>query len=372
MKKDYLNDLRKILNTFEMSKSERDDIINDYAAMYDDGLEKGMEEQAIIEMLGTPEKAAKALSDEYRHIQKRHIGGRLIALMPFLSLITFFILGFYFDKWHPGWLVFLSIPMTAIIVEAFNKPSKQFLTALSPFVATVVYLGIGFGFRIWHPTWLIFLIIPILGIVNSYRSYDEIDDHKDILSQLTALSVFVAIVVYVLLGTYAELWNPGWLIFLIIPILGILSEKNKMKKILFISSILIAVAFYLFVGYRFGNWWYGALGFLLPIGLGILTNDIKFSFGKGSIWVKLTVILAVTLYFSTGILWNTWGFMWMIFLLIPMIAILSHGPKKHYLVALSPFIATIIFFSLGYFFGLWEISWMAFLMIPIFGILTKN
>lgn len=372
MKKEYLQDLRKILSDFEMSKAEREDILNDYESMYDDALAKGMKDDEIIEMLGTPEKAAEALKDEYKHIAHRRKGGRLIALMPFLSVIAFFVLGFYFDKWHPGWIVFLSIPMTAIIVEAFNKPFKQFLTALSPFIATVLYLGIGFIFHIWHPTWLIFLIIPVFGIINSYRAYDEIGQHKDLFGQLTALSVFAAIVTYVLLGTYLDLWNPGWLVFLIIPILGILSDKNKTKKIVMILSIIIAVAFYLFVGYRLDNFWIGALGFLLPIGIGILTNDIQLSFGKSHIAVKVTVLLAIIIYFTTGILWGTWGYMWMIFLAIPMSAILSHGPKKHYLVALSPFIATIVFFSLGYFFGLWEISWMAFLMIPIFGIMTKN
>ena len=59
----------------------------------------------------------------------------------------------------------------------------------------------------------------------------------------------------------------------------------------------------------------------------------------------------------------------MIFLLVPMIAILTGKDKKHLLVALSPFVAVIVFFTLGYFFNLWIVSWLAFLMIPILGII---
>jgi hypothetical protein len=372
MKQQYLENLRKILLGFEMNKNERIDILNDYASMYEDGLSQGLSDSEVIEKLGTPEKVAEALNEEYHRYHPSTKGNRLIAVMPFLAVISYFILGFYFDKWHPGWLVFLAIPMTAIIVEAFKKPFPHFLTALSPFIATVAYLGIGFGFKIWHPTWLIFLIIPIFGIINSFRAYDEIGEKKSVFEQLTGLSVFIAIIAYVLMGYYLNAWNPGWLVFLIIPILGILNEKVLWKKIGMELSFLIAIGVYLFVGYQFGNWWFGALGFLLPIGFGLLTQEVRVSMSHGDLMVKLTVLSAIAIYFITGILWNTWAFMWMIFLLIPMVAILKHGPKRHHIVAISPFIATIVFFSLGYFFGLWEISWMAFLFIPISAIMFKG
>lgn len=371
MKKNYLAELKDLLHDLEMSNTERNDILSDYARMYDDGLEKGLDDAGVIDLLGTPEKVADALREEYPTTLKRHRDGRIVALMPFLSVITYFILGYFFDLWSTAWLVFLSIPMVAILSSAFRGRKGHSLTALSPFIATIVYLGIGFGWGIWHPTWLIFLIIPVIGILNSFKAYDIIGRRKGVLEQITALSVFIAITVFVLLGTYQGLWNPGWLIFLIIPMLGILMEKSLIKKVLFELCFIIAIAVYLYVGYTYGEWWLGALGFLLPFGFGVMTDEIKISFTSGGIYLKAIILLLIALYFTGGILWDAWGYLWMVFLLIPMVAILRNGPKKHHIVALSPFIATILFFSLGYFFGLWAISWLAFLLIPITGILVK-
>jgi len=372
VKRTYLAELKELLNDLEMSSTERNDILLDYARMYDDGLERGLDDAGVIDRLGTPEKVADALRDEYHSLPKHQKDGRIVALMPFLSVIAYFILGYYYDLWSTGWLVFLSIPMVAILSSAIRGRKRHLLTALSPFIATVTYLGIGFGLDTWHPTWLIFLIIPVIAILNSFKAYDVIGRGKGILEQITALSVFIAITVFVLLGTYQGLWNPGWLVFLIIPMLGILTDKSLIKKVLFELCFIIAIAFYLYVGYTYGEWWFGALGFLLPFGFGVMTQDIKISFTPGGILLKVIILLAIVLYFAGGILLDAWGYLWMVFLLIPMVAIVKNGPKKHHIVALSPFIATIIFYSLGYFFGLWEISWLAFLLIPITGILVKG
>ena len=372
MKQDYLLKLKSILEDLDMNKSEREDILNDYSTMYEDGLEKGMNDDAIVEMLGTPEEVVEALSEEYHPIERRHKGGKLIALMPFLSVIAYFTLGFGFQLWNPGWIVFLSIPVTAIIVEALNKPNNHCLTALSPFIAVVVFLAVGFGFKLWHPTWLVFLIVPMIAIINSIRESRQNQLKKNIWGELTGLVVFISIIAFVLIGTYLHFWNPGWLVFMLIPIVGLMNEPNKTKRLVLLMSILVAIGFYLFVGYQLHNWRFGLLGFLLPLGVGILTNDIQISIGKGSILTKVTVVLALLVYLVTGILWKTWGFMWMVFLLIPMIGIVSSKNHKRLLVAISPFVAVIIFFTLGYFFNLWTISWMAFLIIPILGILSKN
>jgi len=272
MKKHYLDELNDLLQELEMSETERKDILNDYARMYDDGLERGLDDKGVIDLLGTPEKVTDAFRDEYHAIQKHQKNGRIVALMPFLSVIAYFILGYFYDLWSTGWLVFLSIPMVAILSSAIRGRKRHLLTALSPFIATVIYLGIGFGLDSWHPSWLIFLIIPVIGILNSFKAYDVIGRRKRYIEQITALSVFIAIPVFVLLGTYKGLWNPGWLVFLIIPMLGILSDSSLIKKIVFELTFIVAIGIYLYVGYTYCDWWFGALGFLLPFGFGVMTQ----------------------------------------------------------------------------------------------------
>lgn len=40
---------------------------------------------------------------------------KIHALYPILCVITFLILGFRFNKWHPSWMIFLSIPVFYIL-----------------------------------------------------------------------------------------------------------------------------------------------------------------------------------------------------------------------------------------------------------------
>lgn len=77
-----------------------------------------------------------------------------------------------------------------------------------PLFATVAYLIMGFGFHLWHPGWIIFLTIPLYYLPQSERSY----------LRLLGNPVMITII-YLLLGTMCNLWHPGWLIFLLIPFL---------------------------------------------------------------------------------------------------------------------------------------------------------
>lgn len=355
MKEEYLKKLRALLEEYDISTDEVDDIVADYAEMIDDALQKKIAEDKIIKMIGTPEQVVENLSEEFEKGEEYiyiHRGGkstnkdnRITALMPFISLIVFFILGFGFDLWHPGWLVFLSIPMVAIIVNAFDKHTLNGFIALSPFIALIIFLLVGFTWDLWHPAWLIFFVVPVIAIISSIKTMRFI-------SFLTAISPFVATIAFVLVGQYTGLWNPIWLVFMIIPMIGVLHESKVWKVILFELSFLIAIGAYLYAGYQFGEWGYGLFAFLIPVGVSLILSEDSFMVitkENRSVWVLLLILL--TVYIGAGVLWpSTWAFLWMIFLLIPVFAILKHAPKEGKIVAIMPFISTVIFFSLGFFF----------------------
>jgi len=44
---------------------------------------------------------------------------------PILATIIYFVLGFVWDAWHPGWLVFLTIPIWAFFVGKDKKEKKK-------------------------------------------------------------------------------------------------------------------------------------------------------------------------------------------------------------------------------------------------------
>ena len=81
------------------------------------------------------------------------------AIYPLAITVLYLILGFCFHLWHPGWLIFLTVPLRYIHFQS----RLEMLT--NPIVITLLYLVLGFYFHLWHPGWLIFLAVP-LGAVS--------------------------------------------------------------------------------------------------------------------------------------------------------------------------------------------------------------
>lgn len=42
--------------------------------------------------------------------------GKIIAATPLLATIVYLLLGFCADAWHPGWIIFLTIPVVEIFL----------------------------------------------------------------------------------------------------------------------------------------------------------------------------------------------------------------------------------------------------------------
>src|SRR3989339_857967 len=206
-----------------------------------------------------------------------------------------------------------------------------------------------------------------------------VDELRDTLQQKREKNIktkIIAVMPFMSLGFYYDLWNPGWLVFLIIPMLGILHEKNIVKLIIYELSFVIAIGFYLYMGYVENTWTFGALGFLLPVAMGLIFGDIHIMVGdlngierKKAITMVSMILVAIGIFLSLGFGLGGWAWAWQVFLLIPVTAIILFD--KFRLTAIMPFIAVILFFSLGYFLGLFHISWLAFLLIPITAIIEN-
>jgi len=83
-----------------------------------------------------------------------------LSQVPYPLFITalYLVLGFIFHQWHPGWLVFLTIP-----IHYMPEKERHFPYLLgNPVMITLIYLVMGFYLNLWHPGWMIFLAIPII------------------------------------------------------------------------------------------------------------------------------------------------------------------------------------------------------------------
>jgi len=368
MKTEYLTSLRALLDRYQMEEAEKQDIVNDYNVMYENYFDYGMTDKEVEDKLGSPQSIIGSLVEGYKRVPtKQSSSGKLIALMPFIALILFFIGGFVFDAWAYSWMAFLLIPIVAIIAGMMEDKDKNVLTALAPFAATITYFILGYRYNLWHPGWIVFLGIPVIAILVNHKG-------RKFLGTLTALSPFIATLVFVYLGNQEHLWHPGWLVFLFIPAVGFLSEKNIGR--LFISEVLLlgGIAGYLYFGYTYEDMWvYAGLCFLPIVAYMVYTGKIHIGLNKEEVpsGYKIVVIATLVAYFVFSYATGWWAVSWLIFFAIPVFAIVREVDGEPKIIALTPFIATTLFMVLGFAFGLWAWSWIAFLLIPVVAILKS-
>lgn len=73
--------------------------------------------------------------------------------------ILYFVIGVCWNAWHPGWLLFLLIPIWHSLVEAIDKKNPHCFAY--PVLVVFLYLCLGTFCSLWHPGWVIFLTIPL-------------------------------------------------------------------------------------------------------------------------------------------------------------------------------------------------------------------
>lgn len=124
------------------------------------------------------EDAGKSAEDDVKHDGEKRINvnGFVSTLIMLTSVAAYLVLGLIFNKWHPGWVVF---PVAIIICGIFDEihvivknvrsgkrgKSSHAVCGLIMMVASVTYLVIGFAFNMWHPGWTIFLVACFVCIL---------------------------------------------------------------------------------------------------------------------------------------------------------------------------------------------------------------
>lgn len=222
--------------------------------------------------------------------------------------------------------MFLIIPIARVLFE--NDSDEHLLLSLSPFIATIAFFLIGtytptlFGYTLTYAdAWLVFFVIPILGLVND----------KTLIGRIS----LVAFITIPLLYFFLQVINPtvlNLLVFLILAVLGI-------------ASGLVRVSLDL----RLGKW-----------------KELR-----NKILIVLVPLIGIAyLYAYLGFFFDGWHPWWILFLIIPMILLyISNDDNRLRLVSYSPFVATMAFVLVGHYFDAYQISWLFYLIIPVMGVL---
>ncbi len=112
--------------------------------------------------------------------RKTAIAGSITGLVALLATVAFLLIGFTTGAWHLAWVLFLLIPITGIIVDiATNKRDiAGKITGMVALLATIGFFVLGFVWGLWHPGWVIFFAIPISGVIMK-MFMPEADHHQD-------------------------------------------------------------------------------------------------------------------------------------------------------------------------------------------------
>jgi len=119
---------------------------------------------------------------------------------PVLVTLIYLVIGFLLGLWHPGWMLFLTIPVyyTAISPDGgFDMNRVPF-----PLLVTILYLVAGFAKNFWHPGWLIFLTIPLYYTLAGRVIQEKVNR---VLVELMLIGVIY------LIGTSLGRWFQLWL-----------------------------------------------------------------------------------------------------------------------------------------------------------------
>lgn len=161
---DQLGISRQAVSKWERAEASPDtDNLICLAKLYNVSLDYLLQTEDSLETIKTEQikEEAKIIVDD--DAKKPKVLNMLSGLIPVLITITYFILGGVFNLWHPGWLVFLFIPVFLTLIDAiyFKRPNDFCF----PVVVVIAYLFIGFEFSGWHPYWFLFLLIPVYYII---------------------------------------------------------------------------------------------------------------------------------------------------------------------------------------------------------------
>jgi uncharacterized membrane protein len=331
-KNKFLEQLKKALEERGVSMEVIEDTLQEYASMMDDALESGQSIESFIERMGTAKKVAKSFA---RARDKQ--SNKIVAVMPFLSTIAFILLGVFYQAWHPGWLVFLSIPMSAILTRR-----KIVWRSLNFFLILIIFNIGGAYFSLWSPLWSLFLLL-----ISFNRESDKFSKLRPFAKAYTVIAValYHALILTIRFSTLELGLNP------------ILIEITS-PIVLFIPIIL-----------------YGFMNGTIQIRIdGLFDRNIRLRIITNLIIVLGTIVGYIILGLTFPSFWHPG---WLMFFIIPLYFMLIEE-KRPSLVGFMPFIATTLFVLVGEYVTIpgqssaYVISWLFFFLIPISAILLRK
>lgn len=107
-----------------------------------------------------PHEARRQACEVIRRGGKTHVFDSAVHLV---LIAAYLCLGFFWNLWHPGWLILLLGPILTSFAAAIRQRSARRFAW--PVVVIAAYLCLGFFWNLWHPGWVVFLSVPLYYMI---------------------------------------------------------------------------------------------------------------------------------------------------------------------------------------------------------------
>lgn len=123
------------------------------------------EENEVIEGEITENSYNSVIS---KHKRNKALKEAFVSSFTVIVIVGYILLGAFLKMWHPGWLIFLLIPIFSSLVWAIIEKRPSYFSIEMVAIATYVSIGIIMPNNTgWHPYWAILLIIPVYRSIIS-------------------------------------------------------------------------------------------------------------------------------------------------------------------------------------------------------------
>lgn len=115
--------------------------------------------------------AIQQINQNYKSLKSRY--NWYMFPYPIIVVFVYMFIGLFFGKWHPTWLIILTIPVYYTLIASSKQKTFRGKANVFPFpiLCVILYLALGFDYNLWHPMWFIFFTIPVYYmVVNGFKN----------------------------------------------------------------------------------------------------------------------------------------------------------------------------------------------------------
>ncbi len=232
------------------------------------------------------------------------------------------------------------------VAEALGRvqPKKvNKVVALMPFLATIIFFTLGVVWQAWQPGWIVFLLIPLSGFLSRKRI------------NWFGIGFTIILATFVLVGTFYNAWAPAWSLFLLILPFKSNDNTKPFQGFAIVYTFVAVIAYQVLFTYMV----YQSFGAAGVTWLSLLDPSIRFLLFTALLLLLVPVVFyalasgAIQIYtdikpvnISLGLLFAFEG--------------------------LTILAVVIGYLAIGITTGLWHPAWLIFFLIPIVIMVRKS